>query len=87
MDEKVKIRVTEEFLKSYRNLPKAIKKKVDKQLKFLADNPKHPSLRIHKMDDEWEFYVDIYYRCIFQREGDMYILLTVGGHKIIDRYR
>jgi mRNA-degrading endonuclease RelE of RelBE toxin-antitoxin system len=88
MDKKVtKFRVTDEFVKSYENLPKTIQKKVDKQLNFLADNPKHPSLRMHKMNDEWEFYVDVFYRCIFRREGSTYILLTVGGHKIIDHYR
>jgi mRNA-degrading endonuclease RelE of RelBE toxin-antitoxin system len=84
MDKEAKIRATEEFLKGYRNLPKAIQRKVDKQLRFLVDNPKHPSLRIHKMNDEWEFYVDIHYRCIFQREGNVYILLTVGEHKIVE---
>lgn len=67
MDKRVVIRVTEEFLKRYRDLPKSIQKKVDKQLKFLSDNPGHPSLKIRKMNDEWEFYVDIHYRCIFQR--------------------
>lgn len=84
MHKKVKIRVTEEFSKKYRNLPEFIQKKVNKQLKFLSNNPRHPSLKIHKMNDEWEFYVDIHYRCIFQREGGLYTLLTVGGHKIVD---
>ena len=69
MDEKVKIRATEEFLKRYRMLPQRIQKKVDKQLKFLTNNPKHPSLKVHKLNDEWEFYVDIHYRGIFLREG------------------
>lgn len=87
MGEKVEIRSTEEFSKCYRNLPKEIQKKVDKQLRFLANNPKHPSLRMHKMNDEWEFYVNIYYRCIFLREGSTYILLTVGGHKVVERQR
>ena len=84
MDAKVRIRSTEEFTKRYRNLPKAIQKKVDKQLRFLAGNPKHPSLRMHKMNDEWEFYVDIYYRCILRWEGNECILLTVGGHAIVE---
>ncbi len=85
MSEKFEIRVTEEFRKGYRNLPKTIQRKVDKQLRFLVINPKHPSLRMHKMNDEWEFYVDMYYRCIIRREGAMFILLTVGGHKIVER--
>jgi len=85
MNEKVKIRATEEFLKRYRILPRKIQKKVDKQLRFLASNPGHPSLKIHKLNDEWEFYVDIHYRGIFLREGNMYTLLTVGVHKIVER--
>lgn len=85
MNEKIKIRRTEEFLKRYRVLPKKIQKKVDKQLRFLASNPRHPSLKVHKLNDEWEFYVDIHYRGIFLREGNMYTLLTVGGHKLVER--
>lgn len=63
MGEKVEIRVTEEFSKCYKNLPK----------------------KIQKMNNEWEFYVNLYYRCIFLREGNKYILLTLGGHKIVDK--
>jgi len=85
MNEKIKIRRTEEFLTRYRVLPKKIQKKVDKQLRFLASNPRHPSLKVHKLNDEWEFYVDIHYRGIFLREGNMYTLLTVGGHKLVER--
>lgn len=55
MHKKVKIRVTEEFSKKYRNLPEFIQKKVNKQPKFLSNNPRHPSLKIHRMNDEWEF--------------------------------
>ncbi len=83
----IEIVITEEFRKSFSKLPSDIKKKDRKQLKFLQDNPAHPSLRIHKLNDEWEFYVDIYYRCFFLREGNRFTLLTVGSHKIVDRYR
>jgi mRNA-degrading endonuclease RelE of RelBE toxin-antitoxin system len=85
MDEKAEIRATEEFLKRYRRLPRRIQKKVDKQLRFLVTNPAHPSLKIHRLNDEWEFYVDVHYRGIFLREGNMYTLLTVGVHRIIER--
>jgi mRNA-degrading endonuclease YafQ of YafQ-DinJ toxin-antitoxin module len=85
MDEKAEIRATEEFLKRYRRLPKRIQKKVDKQLRFLVTNPAHPSLKIHRLNDEWEFYVDVHYRGIFLREVNMYTLLTVGVHKIVER--
>ncbi len=83
----IEIVLTEEFKKAYKKLPEDIKKKAKKQLKFLNSNPAHPSLRIHKLNGEWEFYVDIHYRGLFLREGDKYILLTIGTHKIVDRYK
>lgn len=81
------IEFTETFKRTYQALPDSIKKKVKKQLAFLRENPKHPSLNIHKLNDEWEFYVDIHYRCIFQRKSNVYTLLVVGTHKIVDRYQ
>lgn len=83
----VEIVVTEEFKKTYSGLPQDIKKKVRKQLRFLGGNPAHPSLKIHRLNDEWEFYVDMHYRCFFLRQGRRVTLLTVGSHKIVDRYK
>ncbi|MEK7264129.1 MAG: hypothetical protein AAB071_06420 [Bacteroidota bacterium] len=51
---------TEEFQKQYKLLPKHIQKKVKKQLLLFANNPQHPSLHIHRLNGEWEFYVDIH---------------------------
>ncbi|MBI1929744.1 cytotoxin [Candidatus Poribacteria bacterium] len=82
----VEIVFTEELKKSYKKLPSTIQKKFKKQLKFLQSNPKHPSLKIHRLNDEWEFYVDIHYRCFFHQEGNKYTLLTIGEHRIVDRY-
>lgn len=83
----IELILTEEFKKSYKRLPEDIKKKVKKQLRFLSSNPAHPSLQIHKLNGEWEFYVDIHYRCFFLREGSKFTLLTVGIHRIVDRYK
>jgi len=83
----IELILTEEFKKSYKRLPEDIKKKVNKQLRFLSSNPAHPSLRIHKLNGEWEFYVDIHYRGFFLREGSKFTLLTVGIHRIVDRYK
>ena len=83
----VEIVFTEEFKKAYKKLPEDIKKKVGKQLKFLSHNPAHPSLKIHKLNGEWEFYVDIHYRCFFLRDGGKFTLLTVGSHRVVDRYK
>ena len=76
------------FLPQYDALPKEIKKKFNKQISRLGDNPKHPSLQIHRIEgtDFWEFYVDKGYRCVFKIEGNIYKLYYVGTHKLIDRF-
>lgn len=83
----IEIIITDEFRTAYKKLPDAIKKKVKKQLRFLSTNPAHPSLKMHRLNDEWEFYVDIRYRGFFLRKGAAFVLLTVGSHKIVDRYK
>jgi mRNA-degrading endonuclease YafQ of YafQ-DinJ toxin-antitoxin module len=72
MAQEIEIVLTEELKRAYQPLPDAIKKKFAKQLKFLTANPRHPSLKIHRLNGEWEFYVDIHYRCFFHREGNRF---------------
>ena len=83
------IAIEPEFLPQYDELPKDIKKKFKKQISLLKENPKHPSLKIHKIEGSefWEFYVDDFYRCVFQQEGNIYKLYFVGTHKLIDRFK
>ncbi len=86
MSDGVEIVFTETLKEDYQRLPKRIQRKFDKQVRFLARNPRHTSLQIHRIRDHWEFYVDIHYRCIFRGDGNVYILKHVGGHKIVDRF-
>ena len=44
----LQIILTETLREDYRRLPDHIKRKFDKQLRFLAHDPKHPSLQIHR---------------------------------------
>ena len=87
MARQVVIEYTETFRQSYRDLPEPVQKKVQKQLRFLSRDPSHRSLHIHKLNDEWEFYVDVHYRCFFHQKGNVYTLLAVGTHRLADRYR
>lgn len=87
MARRIVIEYTETFRQSYYELPEAVQKKVKKQLRFLSHDPSHHSLHIHKLNDEWEFYVDVHYRCFFHQKGNVYTLLTVGTHRLVDRYR
>lgn len=77
------------LLETYDELPKDIKKKFKKQLKLLQANPKHPSLKIHKIQgtaEFWEFYIDDFYRCVFTKTENIYRLRCVGPHKLIDMF-
>lgn len=88
--DKIIVDIDPAFLISYDKLPKEIKKKFYKQLHFLKDNPKHPSLQIHKMqgtDGFWEFYIDDFYRCVFTKTDNIYRLRYVGPHDIIDKIK
>ena len=78
---------SDEFQRAYNHLPERIQKKLKKQLLLFENNPRHPSLHIHRLNDEWEFYVDVHYRCLFFREKDEIVLLTIGSHRVVDRYK
>ena len=43
------IELTERVRQDYNGLPNPIQAKFKKQLRFLADNPRHPSLNIHRI--------------------------------------
>ncbi|MDQ7787110.1 MAG: hypothetical protein RDU01_05840 [Thermodesulfovibrionales bacterium] len=83
------IAIEPDFLPQYDELAGEIKKKFKKQISLLKENPKHPSLKIHKLEGSEfrEFYVDDFYRCIFKQEGNIYKLYFVGTHKLIDRFK
>jgi hypothetical protein len=60
----MKIRRTDRFKKDYRTLPKDIQQRVDEKLRFLLSDPRHPSLRVHKIRGAkglWEFSVTTKY--------------------------
>ena len=84
----MKIRLTGTFRKDYRRLPKEIQAKADKQLRFLVENPKHPSLKIHRIEGAegfWEFYVDRSYRGVYTQEGEVIVLRYIGKHEIVEK--
>lgn len=78
----MKIAKTPLFEKCYDKLPLVIRKKVDKQIRFIQGNISHPSLRTKRMQgfDRWEARVDKSYRLTFEKTEGMIILRTVGPH-------
>ena len=54
----MKVRRTDRFKKDYQKLPLDIQQRVDQKLRFLLRDPRHPSLRVHKVrsvEGLWEF--------------------------------
>ena len=79
---------TDRFKQNYQDLPRAIQKRFDKQLKLFLENPKHPSLRIHRYKSEsdvWEAYVTMRYRFTFSVTEEAIVFRNIGPHAIIDR--
>jgi mRNA-degrading endonuclease RelE of RelBE toxin-antitoxin system len=84
----MKLLFTKTFIRGYRRLPQRIQEATDKQLELLLSNPKHPSLRIKKMQDPrniWEGRVTESYRFTFQIEDDTYVLRQIGIHDILKK--
>jgi mRNA-degrading endonuclease RelE of RelBE toxin-antitoxin system len=83
------IELTERVRKDYKALPGPVQGKFKKQLRFLGENPRHPSLKIHRIrgsSDYCEFYIDDSYRCVFRRDGNVYQLIAAGPHKVVDEF-
>lgn len=79
----MRILAYERFRKSYQRLPHLIQAKVDKQLRWLTENMRHPSLQVKPVKGAkgiWEARVDLHYRMTFEVIGDTIYLRVVGNH-------
>ena len=68
---------------AYRSLPDALQRKADKALRLLAENPRHPSLRLKKIEGTpgiWEARVDRGCRMTLELRADAFILRNIGKH-------
>jgi mRNA-degrading endonuclease RelE of RelBE toxin-antitoxin system len=77
------IQFTERFVKQYERLSENIQRKVDKALRMLGSNFRHPGLRSHPLEgagDIFEAYVDAKYRLTFERRGNILIMRNVDNH-------
>lgn len=73
------------FLRDYADLPDGVRRRAQKQIRLLLQNPRHPSLRARKI----EGYKDIYearitggYRMTYIIVGDTLRLRRIGTHEI-----
>ncbi len=78
------IETSERFEASYEKLPEAIRKKVMKAMRLLAENPRHPSLQtkpVQSFKGIYEARVDINYRLTYERlPNDILFLRFVAAH-------
>ena len=79
------IRRTNAFLRDYRSLPVEIRERVDKQLRMLFEDFRHPSLRLKKMGgtDKFEIRITKRYRLTLRLHKDVVELRRVGTHDIL----
>jgi hypothetical protein len=76
---------TKSFNENFLQLSSEEQKQTIKALRFLAENPRHPSLKTHKVKGTVfiEAYANLDIRIIFERTSDTIILRAVGRHNIL----
>jgi len=79
------IRRTDAFLRDYRALPPDIRQRVEKQLRLLLEDYRHPSLRLKKLKgtDKFEIRISKGYRLTLRFDKEHMELRRVGTHDIL----
>lgn len=59
-------------------------KKIDKHLRLFKENPKHPSLRTHKLQGDlsntWSITIERNFRMIYYFSDNMIVFFLMGTH-------
>lgn len=82
----MEIKYTKKFEYKYEKLKKKdslIKKRIDRKLKLLTTNPRQPSLRLHKINSQyesWSISIDMDLRILFVYRKYGILLIDIGGH-------
>ncbi len=82
----MRIERTVRFKREFKGLPESLKRRAEKQLTLFFQNPRHPSLRITKMEgtkDIWEGRITKAHRFTFQIREDTCLLRRIGSHDIL----
>lgn len=73
------------FLRDYTDLPGEIRRRAEKQIRLLLQNPRHPSLHARKIQGSTDIYearVTGSYRMTYKIGGDILRLRRIGTHEI-----
>ncbi len=79
----MQIVLSQRAIDSYRDAPPSVRRAFDKQLRFLASNLMHPSLRAKKYDEAkgiWQARVTRDWRFYFNIKSDTYIIEDIIAH-------
>jgi len=79
----MRLRYTDRFQRAYSDLTDENAERVKRALRLLADNPRHPGLRVKRVqgtDRIWEARAGLSVRLTFEIEGDGVVLRNVGAH-------
>jgi mRNA-degrading endonuclease YafQ of YafQ-DinJ toxin-antitoxin module len=82
----LKLRLTASFEREFVKITKGntpLKKKVIKTLDIVSQNPRHPSLRLHKLKGEsyWSISVDMSVRILILFKNDAIYVYHIGKHE------
>lgn len=76
------------FQRDFNSLPREIQKQFEKVIRLFEENPRHPSLRVKKMEGTggiWEARVTQSHRFTFNWESGVVTLRRIGTHDILKK--
>ena len=79
----MRFRYSDRFQRAYANLRQEDAERVDKTLRLLMSDLRHPGLRVKNMDGTdriWEARVSRSIRLTFEMHGELLMLRNVGPH-------
>ncbi len=80
---------TETFWQSLRGLTPQMRKIVMRKVHLLIEQPQHPSLQPHRVqqckENVWIVYISRSVRLLYQYKGNIVYLHEVGTHAIVDK--
>ena len=83
----MQLKTSERFQEEYCQLPAELQALVDRKLRYLAENLRHRSLRVKRVQGTaglYEASVNMQYRIIFRLVPGAYRLLRIGTHDVFD---
>ena len=84
----IESRITREFRESYLQLPEDVRRQARDAYRLFKNNPRHPSLRLKKVDQESNTYsvrIGLGYRALGVMRGSRIVWYWIGTHADHDR--